>query len=36
MSQLDQLLNLNGVAAAGEFAADGRLLEYKAKMDMSP
>ena len=36
MSQLDQLLDLDGVAAAGEFAADGRLLDYKAKMDMSP
>ncbi len=33
---LDDLLNIDGVVAAGEFAADGKLVDYKAKMDMSP
>jgi len=33
---LDELLKLDGVVAAGEFAPDGRLLDFKAKMDMSP
>lgn len=36
MATLDELLNLNGAVAAGEFAADGRLVDYKAKMEMSP
>jgi roadblock/LC7 domain-containing protein len=33
---LDGLLTLNGVVAAGEFTPDGKLVDYKAKMDMSP
>lgn len=36
MASLDDLLNIEGVAAAGEFTADGQLVDYKAKMDMSP
>ena len=36
MATLDELLNINGVVAAGEFTVDGKLLDYKAKMDMSP
>jgi roadblock/LC7 domain-containing protein len=35
MATLDDLLNIDGVVAAGEFTADGRLVDYKAKMDMS-
>lgn len=34
MATLDDLLKIKGVVAAGEFAADGRLVAYKAKMDM--
>src|SRR5438067_13368904 len=33
---LEELLNINGVVAAGEFTADGKLVAYKAKMGMSP
>lgn len=33
---LDDLLKIDGAAAAGEFAADGKLVDYKANMDMSP
>jgi roadblock/LC7 domain-containing protein len=36
MTSLEELLTIDGVAAAGEFAADGRLVNYKANMDMSP
>ncbi|MEK6589572.1 MAG: DUF2173 family protein [Nitrospinota bacterium] len=36
MATLDDLLKINGVVAAGEFTADGKLVDYKAKMDMSP
>ncbi len=35
MASLDDLLKIDGVAAAGEFAADGKLVDYKANMDMS-
>jgi roadblock/LC7 domain-containing protein len=35
MATLDDLINIDGVAAAGEFTADGKLVDYKAKMDMS-
>ena len=35
MATLEDLLNIDGVVAAGEFAADGKLVDYKAKMDMS-
>ena len=36
MATLDELLNIEGVVAAGEFNADGSLVDYKARMDMSP
>lgn len=36
MATLDELLKINGVVAAGEFSADGKMVDYKAKMDMSP
>ncbi len=35
MATLDDLLKLPGVVAAGEFTADGKLVDFKAKMDMS-
>jgi roadblock/LC7 domain-containing protein len=35
MASLDQLLQIDGVAAAGEWAKDGSLTDYKASMDMS-
>ncbi|MDB5057623.1 MAG: hypothetical protein JWO59_1095, partial [Chloroflexi bacterium] len=30
MATLDDLLTLNGVVAAGEFTAEGKLVNYKA------
>lgn len=36
MATLDELLTMPGVMAAGEFSADGKLVGYKAKMEMSP
>src|SRR5205823_12003393 len=36
MATLDELLKIDGVVAAGEFTADGKLVDYKSKMDMSP
>ncbi len=36
MASLDDLLKINGVAAAGEFAADGKVVDFKANMDMPP
>lgn len=35
MATLDDLLKINGVVAAGEFTADGKLVDFKAKMEMS-
>ena len=35
MTSLDDLLKIDGVAAVGEFAADGKLVDYRANMDMS-
>ncbi|MEP6602147.1 MAG: DUF2173 family protein, partial [Nitrospirota bacterium] len=35
MTTLDDLLKINGVVAAGEFTPDGKLVDFKAKMDMS-
>jgi roadblock/LC7 domain-containing protein len=32
---LDELLKIPGVVAAGEFAPDGKLVNYLASMDMS-
>lgn len=34
MSKLENLLNIEGVVAAGEFTADGKLLDFKGKMEM--
>jgi roadblock/LC7 domain-containing protein len=36
VASLEELLSIDGVAAAGEFGPDGSLVEYKANMDMSP
>jgi len=36
MATLDELLKINGVVAAGEFTAAGKLVDFKTKMDMSP
>ena len=36
MATLDELLKIDGVVAAGEFTADGKLGDHKSKMDMSP
>ena len=35
MSTLEELLKIDGVIAAGDFSADGKMASYKAKMDMS-
>ena len=35
-ASLEQLLEIDGVVAAGEFAPDGSLVDFKGKMDMSP
>jgi roadblock/LC7 domain-containing protein len=36
MTGLAELLEIEGVVAAGEWAKDGSLSDYKASMDMSP
>jgi roadblock/LC7 domain-containing protein len=36
MPTLDDLLKIDGVVAAGEFTADGKLVDYRARMEMSP
>lgn len=36
MATLDELIKIDGVMAAGEFTADGKLIAYKANMDMPP
>jgi roadblock/LC7 domain-containing protein len=36
MASLEQLLQIEGVVAAGEWAKDGSLINYKSSMDMSP
>jgi roadblock/LC7 domain-containing protein len=36
MATLDDLLQIDGVVAAGEWAKDGSLTDYKASMEMSP
>ncbi len=36
MATLDDLIKIDGVIAAGEFTADGKLVDFKANMDMSP
>ena len=35
MVTLEELLNIGGVAAAGEFTPDGKLVDYKERMNMS-
>ncbi len=35
MATLDDLIKIDGVVAAGEFTADGKLVDYKANGDMS-
>jgi roadblock/LC7 domain-containing protein len=35
MTTTDELLEIEGVVAAGEFSPDGELVEYAASMDMS-
>jgi roadblock/LC7 domain-containing protein len=35
MATLDELLHVPGVMAAGEFSPDGKLVDYKANMEMS-
>lgn len=35
MASLGDLIKINGVAAAGQFTLDGKLVDYKANMDMS-
>ncbi len=35
MATLDELLRMDGGVAAGEFATDGKLVDYKAKVEMS-
>ncbi len=34
MAILDDLIKIDGVVAAGEFTAEGKLVDYKANMDM--
>jgi roadblock/LC7 domain-containing protein len=36
MTKLDDLLDIDGVMAAGVFTADGTLVEYKSVLNMSP
>ena len=36
MTTLNQLLELNGLVVAGEFAADDKLIDFKTKMEMPP
>jgi roadblock/LC7 domain-containing protein len=35
MATLQELLDIEGVVAAGEFSLDGNMLDYEAKMDIS-
>jgi roadblock/LC7 domain-containing protein len=35
MARIDELLKIDGVVAAGEFAPDGSLVDFKANMNMS-
>jgi roadblock/LC7 domain-containing protein len=36
MASIEELLKIDGVVAAGEFAKDGSLVDYQSNMDMSP
>ena len=35
MARLDDLLKIDGAVAAGEFAPDGTLVDFKSNMNMS-
>jgi roadblock/LC7 domain-containing protein len=35
MATLDELLQIDGVVAAGEYTADGKMVDYKTRMNMS-
>jgi roadblock/LC7 domain-containing protein len=35
MTTLEELLEIDGVVAAGEFQADGTLVDFRSSMDMS-
>jgi roadblock/LC7 domain-containing protein len=35
MARIDELLKIDGVVAAGEFAPDGSLVDFKANLNMS-
>ena len=35
MATLEELLDIEGVVAAGEFGRDGSLVDFEARMDMS-
>lgn len=35
-ARVDDLLKIDSVVAAGEFAADGKVVDFEANMDMSP
>ena len=35
MARIDDLLKIDGAVAAGEFAPDGTLVDFKANMNMS-
>ena len=34
MAKLDELLKMDGVLAAGEFAKDGKMVDFKSSMNM--
>ncbi len=36
MSTLNDLIKIDGVVAAGEFTSDGKLVDLKANVEMSP
>ena len=36
MATLDELIKIDGVVAAGEFTADGKVVDFKSNMDMPP
>jgi roadblock/LC7 domain-containing protein len=35
MTTLEELIRINGVVAAGEFSPNGRLIDYRATMNMT-
>src|SRR5262245_55781880 len=36
MATIEELLSIDGVVAAGEYQPDGKLVGYKANMEMTP